>query len=126
MNPQLEAAGAYSELKPALIIETVQRLEQRIGERFPGSGLGRVAAQLHAIALQTERTIRRLRGPIWPLRIATVAAIAVLVGFALWMVSLLFRVQLEPGNISDVLQGSAAALNDVVFLSIAVFFLVSI
>lgn len=127
MNPpDPEARGTYSELQPAQIIATVQRLEQRVGERFPGSGLSRVAAELHRTAIRTEHIITRLRRPIWPLRIAAVAGVAVLVGFALWMVSLLLRASVDLGDLSEVLQGSEAALNDVIFLSVAVFFLVSI
>jgi len=126
MNADVESRGAYSELKPALIIATVQRLEQRVDERFPGSGLSRVAAELHRTATQTERTIAHLRRPIWPLRVGAVAGVVLLVGFALWMVSLLLRVSVDLGDLSEVLQGSEAALNDVIFLSVAVFFLVSI
>jgi hypothetical protein len=126
MTSKAEARSEYSELQPALIIATVQRLEQRVDERFPGSGLSRVAAELHRTATQTQHTIRRLRRPIWPLRIGAVVGVVLLVGFALWMVSLLLRVSVDLGDLSEVLQGSEAALNDVVFLSVAVFFLVSI
>jgi len=126
MNADVETRGAYSELQPALIIATVQRLEQRVSERFPGSGLARVAAELHRTATQTQRTIAHLRRPIWPLRIGAVVGVVLLVGFALWMVSLLLRASVDLSDLSEVLQGSEAALNDVIFLSVAVFFLVSI
>ena len=36
----------YSELQPERIRETVAVLDRRIGERFPGSGLSRVSAEL--------------------------------------------------------------------------------
>jgi hypothetical protein len=39
------------------IIETVDALDRRIQERFPGSGLGRLAAQLGTIA---HGTVARL------------------------------------------------------------------
>ncbi len=126
MKLHREPHGPYSELQPALIIETVQRLEHRVCERFPNSGLARVAAELHRTATQTEHTIRRLRRPIWPLRIGTVLGVILLVGVALWLASLLLRVSLALDDLSELLQGSEAALNDVVFLSIAVFFLLSI
>jgi len=121
--------AAYSELQPALIIETVQRLEQRIEERFPGSGLGRVAAELHRVAGETERVTQRLRRPIWPLRLATFAGVAALILFALMLASLFVGVGTgsdEAGNLSELLQGVEAGINEVVFLSLAVFFLVSI
>jgi hypothetical protein len=124
-----QPGGAYSELKPALIIETAQRLEQRISERFPGSGLSRVAGELNLLAAQTARITERLRGPIWPLRIATVAGVMVLILFALSLASLIVSVGMgsnDPGNLSELLQGVEAGINEVVFLSLAVFFLISI
>jgi len=126
MNLDPQPAPVYSELQPALIIETAQRLEQRIGERFPGSGLGSVAAELHRIAGETERITQRLRRPIWPLRIATFAGVLVLILFALMLASLFVRVSPDVENLSELLQGVEAGINEVVFLSLAVFFLVSI
>ena len=122
----VESSGAYSELHPGHIIETADRLEQRITERFAGSGLSRVAAELHRVAGETERMTERLRRPIWPLRVATVVSVVALVGFAIWLGSLLLRVSLAVNNLSDLLQGLDAGLNEVIFFSLAIFFLVSI
>jgi hypothetical protein len=128
--PVLSADAAYGELQPALIIETSRRLEQRITERFPGSGLGRVAAELTRVAGETERITGRLRRPIWPLRIAIFGGVAALILFALSLASLIVSVGTtgsdDPGNLSELLQGVEAGINEVVFLSLAVFFLVSI
>jgi hypothetical protein len=120
------AAGRYGELQPRLIIDTLQRLEQRICERFPGSGLGRVSGELRELGARTDEIVAGLRGPIWPLRIAAGVAAAGLVAAVVWLVSLTLRVSLDVGNISEVLQASDAALNDVIFLSLAVFFLFSL
>jgi len=126
MSTEPQPSATYSELQPALIIATAQRLEQRINERFPGAGLGRVAAELARIAEETERITARLRRPIWPLRIATFAGVLVLVLFALALASLFVRVSPSVENLSELLQGVEAGINEVVFLSLAVFFLVSI
>lgn len=126
MNLDPQPMAAYSELQPALIIETARRLEQRIEERFPGSGLGRVAAELHRTAAETERVTARLRRPIWPLRLATFAGVIALVLFALMVASLFVSVSPDVENLSELLQGVEAGINEVVFLSLAVFFLVSI
>jgi hypothetical protein len=120
------AAGRYGELQPRLIIDTLQRLEQRICERFPGSGLGQVSGELRALGARTDEIVAGLRGPIWPLRITAGLAAAGLVAAVVWLVSLTLRVSLDVGNISEVLQASDAALNDVIFLSLAVFFLFSL
>ena len=129
VDTQVAPGGAYSELQPAQIIDTARRLEQRIRERFPDSGLSRVAAELTRVGGETERVTARLRRPIWPLRIAIVAGVAALVLFALSLASLIVSVgtgSSDPGNLSELLQGVEAGINEVVFLSLAVFFLVSI
>jgi hypothetical protein len=123
-DPELRVG--YGELKSGLILETVLRLEARIAERFPGSGLSRVSAELYRVGIDTEHTIGRLRRPIWPLRLITVAGITVLVGFTVWLATLLVRVSVDAGNVYEVLQGSDAAVNDVIFLSISIFFLVTL
>src|SRR5262245_48268915 len=51
------------------IVETAARLQQRINERFPGSGLGQVAAQLHDIALESVIRSAEIRKPQVLLRI---------------------------------------------------------
>jgi hypothetical protein len=125
-SPAASTASNYTELRGDRILETVVRLQNRISERFPASGLARVCGQLRAIASEAAQAAPRLGRPIWPLRIFIIAAIVVLVAAAGWMASLLLRVSLDPGNVSEALQGSDAARNDVIFLSIAIFFLVSL
>ena len=59
----------YRRLDEAHIVDTLRRLELRIGERFPGSGLGKVSAELLAAATESVERIRGLRRPNLPLRI---------------------------------------------------------
>jgi len=119
-------SSRFRELRGERIVETVEKLAHRIDERFPGSGLSGLCHHLHAVAAAAADDVPRLGRPIWPLRFFIVAAIGVLVVVAGWMASLLLRVSLDPGNISEVLQGSDAARNDIIFLAVAVFFLVSV
>lgn len=114
------------ELRADRVIETVDRLGQRIEERFPGAGLGQVCAELLRIAGDTQRIIPLLRRPIWPLRVAAIAGAAGLVAAAAWSAAIIFRASTDVGNASEVLQGADAAVNVVIFLSIAIFFLVSL
>lgn len=121
--------AAYGELRAVHIITTIERLQQRIDERFPGSGLGRVAAELSRVARETDSIVARLRRPIWPLRLATVAGVAALLLFALMLASLFVSVSRHAAggeNLSELLQGVEAGINEVVFLSLAVFFLTSL
>ena len=114
------------ELRAAPVIETIERLQQRIEERFPGSGLGQVCAELRRVAGDTARMVPVLRRPIWPLRVASVVGAVALVAAAAWFAVAIFRASTEVGNASEVLQGTDAALNDVIFLSLAIFFLSSL
>ncbi len=49
--------------------ETIEKLGERIQQRFPGSGLLRVCGQLGAIAAQTAERSRKINEPIWPIRL---------------------------------------------------------
>lgn len=127
MKIERTGEAEYGELRADRVIETVARLEQRIGERFPASGLARVCGQLCELARGTERNAAVLSRPIWPLRALAVIGIVALVAASLWLGVRLFQASTaDLGNVSEVLQASDAALNDVIFLSVAVFFLVSI
>jgi len=69
----------YRRLDGARIVETLERLRQRIAERFPGSGLERVSGDLLGAASESMARLRDLRRPNVPLRIATWALIAIIV-----------------------------------------------
>jgi len=56
---------SYSKLDPAPIRRTIELLHDRIRERFPESGLSRVAAELVAVAQQNEVVIVQVRRPVW-------------------------------------------------------------
>lgn len=64
-------------LDPAKIVETVARLRDRIAERFPGSGLAAVAADLTGTAEATAARVELLSRPNLALR-ALAAAVVIL------------------------------------------------
>ena len=53
-----ETYALFRQLDPQKIIETVQTLHQRIQERFPGAGLGKVIAELLCVARETVEKTR--------------------------------------------------------------------
>lgn len=67
----------YRTLDPARIIETAQRLDERVASRFPESGLRKLSAELVLLAADLARSARALEAPIWWLRVLIGAAIAV-------------------------------------------------
>ena len=118
---------SYSKLDPVPIRTTIERLQRRIEERFPESGLSRVAAELTALARENEIIIVQLRRPLWWLRVTGVVALAALTALALWVaVSFVQMADGLSGNLPELLQGVDAAINEVIFLSLAVFFLMSL
>ena len=60
----------YRQLDPQRIVETIAALEQRIKERFPASGLGRLVADLHQVADETVSRAAWIQKPHLPLRFA--------------------------------------------------------
>ncbi len=119
--------GKYTQLRPAPLLSTIKKLENRILERFPESGLGRVCHDFRLQAKQAESLVEKLDAPIWPVRVAVwmailVAVLAVLQGFRLVIQSF----SATELTLADFLQASESAINEMIFLAIALFFLTSI
>lgn len=114
----------YRQLDPGLIHATASALERRICERFPGSGLGQVSRELLAIAQETQSRIESLRRPHWGFRIGAWSTVAALVGIAV-VAPIFVQVKDEVGGIIDLMQGLEAGINNLVFVAIAVWFLVT-
>jgi hypothetical protein len=115
----------YRQLDQAKIVRTLERLRDRIGERFPEAGLRKVSEDLLALTHETCACVDYLRRPNWPLRIIAGATIAGMVAL-LSMLALRVRLPAGVSGLSDVAQGIEAAVNDVIFFGIAVFFLLTI
>jgi hypothetical protein len=115
-------------LDAARIAYTIGKLERRIEERFPNSGLGQVCSRLKDIAENTVRRVDEVSRPILWLRTGTwIMAVTVVVGF----VTLLFRVLVldeMPGGVTNALtvfQALETGIQDVVFVGIGLVFLIS-
>jgi hypothetical protein len=118
-------ASRYRKLDVARITATLDRLTRRIGERFPESGLHGISQELAAFASESTARIRRIERPHWPRRVAIVAT---LLGLAVIVVAATakVRVALTVPGISDLAQGIEAAVNDVIYLGVGIYFLVSL
>jgi len=117
----------FTRLRLAPIAETVVRLHRRIEARFPDSGLGRVAAELVQLAEQNEAVLNRLIHPYWWLRGLIAVTVAGLMSIALWaFVQLLPFMRRGVGGIADALQSVEAATNEIILISLALLFLISL
>jgi hypothetical protein len=122
-----ERRPMYTELKLDLIVETLRTLHTRILERFPDSGLGRIAADLHAVALETAPVIERARKPDLRLRAAAGFTMALLVAFGAAPFYLMRTLPLDAlAGIGALIQAVEAAAQVLVFLAIAVYFVVTL
>ncbi len=115
----------YRRLSPARIIETTRTLLARIGERFPESGLLRVAEEVLAVGQESTRCMSWLARPLWYVRVLVlVAAVLMLLVAAGAFLPLDRRAALST-SVADFLQGMDAAVNQLVLMGVALFFLLT-
>jgi len=114
--------SSYRELDPSRILAEIDTLARRIEERFPGSGLGALSRDLSAIAVSQVERLEALRRPNWPIRSASALATAVVI---IGLVAALANLRLTTGvdRVLDLVAGVESAVNDMIFIALAVFFL---
>lgn len=123
-EPATSELPTYRQLAPAEIIRTAQQLERRVSERFPGSGLGRVCAEIVRATRDAEAVADALAKPNYAIRGVVGLFIALLIAAVIGLFAGL-RKNLHPNfeSISDLLQGLEAGVNDLVFIGFAIWFL---
>ncbi|MEO8637232.1 MAG: hypothetical protein ABI587_18300 [Gemmatimonadales bacterium] len=115
----------YRSLDITHIRTTAETLERRIGERFPESGLRRVAADLLALTRGTAARLAELTRPRHDIRLGVGFLIVLITGVALIALARLRW----PGSLGDAtgfIQVLESAINDVVFVGIGIAFLVTL
>jgi hypothetical protein len=123
----MTTAPRPDQLQPAPIRETIARLRARIDERFPGAGLAAVAGSLEDLAATTDRVVEQLGQPIWVLRSLVAVAIAAIVLVVAWAIT--HAVSTASGLLGDVgelVQSIDAATNELIFLSLTLYFFASL
>lgn len=115
----------YRALDASAIIATCARLSARVDERFNGSGLSKVARELLDVARDTTEDIEHIRRPRWWIRagVALVLLTMAVVAIVLTHTAKTPSSQLEWFALLQIIE---SAINDVIFLGIAVFFLSSL
>ena len=115
----------YRNLDPELIVETVRRLKDRVEERFPKSGLGQVAQELHEVAIDVVARTESISRPHVVLRAASTLTVLGLIGA---LAALLYKLRLDPGEWTwlSVIQVLESAINDIVLLGAGLFFLLTL
>lgn len=114
----------YRKLNVKSTVDTISRLQQRIDDRFPDSGLSRVCAELCEVANESSANISRISRPNYWLRIGVGVVIAIMIFGLVVSLSLLdYSVSTTLGSIATV---SESIVNEVILIGAAIFFLISI
>ena len=113
----------YRRLDGAHIVATLDLVQRRIGERFPGSGLSQVSGELLAVARDAIGRAVDLSRPNLPLRIASGLVIALMVALGLGAL-LTLKLSVDPRTLTDLMQSQA--IQNFVFLGVAVVFLATV
>lgn len=115
----------YRALDSVRIEHTIEQLARRVEQRFPGSGLVAVVRELEQVAERASATVAWINRPLVGLRVAIgLLVLLIVVGLGVSLSSL--QVQVGTPTLPELVQGIEAAINDVIYLAVAVFFLVTI
>lgn len=107
MSPGTE----YRQLDEPQIAATLTRLRDRIAERFPGSGLSRVAEELLSLSNETAAFVTWVRRPHWPIRAGAGIAIAAMLAVLVVVASSL-PLSAGVSGYADFVQAMDAAISD--------------
>ncbi len=115
----------YRHLDASQIGATLTRLQKRVSERFPGSGLSGVTGDLVDFSREAFDVVAYLKKPNWPIRAGVGVVIAVM-GAVLIAAAMRVRLPGQVDRLSELVQMLESAINDIVFLGIGVYFLATI
>ena len=121
----MDNRSSYSELNAQCVLRTLDALHQRIEERLPGSGILGLCGELRRISSTIQAQLEWIRAPIWPLRISTALVLLLMGGLIAATISNV-EVHDDTFNLTNFVDVVQNVIQDLVYLAIAVFFLVRI
>ena len=117
--------NSYRNLASQKIADTLTTLAQRIGERFPGSGLLQVCRELIVMAEQTSERADKIARPNVPLIAGVWLLLLLAAGTIVWLLGK--ATQLEASTeLTNVMQGVDAGVSLLIVLGGAAFYLSSL
>ena len=129
MSAQLPVINPKSWRRPELqsneVTKTLERLLERIFERFPKSGLSRVCIDLIEISKDTQEVSAWIVKPNLPIRLA-ITALMLVVGFALGYTLLKFQPSSSSLSVQDLVSLIESATSELVLLTAGIFSLITI
>ncbi len=113
------------QLDSDLILKTIEKLELRVADRFPDSGLRKVCAQFADVAKRSKPNIDWIGKPNVFIRFTTYFIIAVGIGGLVYSLSFI-EFDLENNTLTNLVMVTEAIFNDIILLGAAIYFLVSL
>lgn len=116
---------SYRHLDPDNIVRTIETLQQRIEQRFPGRGICKLCAELLAVAKEDRDRLSFARKPNFLIRLLVLLAVIGGGGLAVW-------VFLRASNMTvtdeafDMIQGIEAIINIIALAGAAAWFLMNL
>ena len=116
----------YDELRLEHIVATAEKLRHRIAERFPASGLSQIAAELVRVAQDTGPILTSMRRPHRLVQSAVVLVVLLLVAIPVGLILARGLPALEIDGLSGLIQVVESAIQDIVFITVALYFLLTL
>ncbi len=114
-------------LREDRIVETVAKLQRRIGDRFPESSLSGLCGELLDVAEQTSERAAWIGNPIRWIRVTGYAtAVVLIVSFFAFVIYGVQNSETEKIGFIELVQLIESGLNDIIFFAIAIWFLISL
>ena len=107
------------------VVETTRKLVLRIEERFPNSGLLKIASELVTLGEDIEETCVRLQKPILWIRFVSILTILALIGVIYFLLQYVFKNLHNQATIFEMIQGLDAAVNEIILFVLAVYFIIN-
>jgi len=116
----------YRTLSPEKIVATIEQLERRIGERFPGRGLNKVCDELLQVARASAGRVKKLSAPAYLLRALT--GLVLIAGLGVIVYAFYRYVSTPPveAEAFEFFQGIEAILNIVILMGAGSWFLLTL
>lgn len=113
------------QLQSERIIRTIERLEKRIADRFPESGLRKVVLQFLEIAGKSQKNIEWISKP--NLLIRGLSYFIIVIGIAALMYSFtLIDLKIQNKTLGNVIALIESFFNDLILIGAAIFFMVTV
>lgn len=107
------------------IVRTIERLEKRISDRFPDSGLRKVVNQFLEVAGKSKENIEWISKPNIGIRVFSYFIIAMGIAAIIYSFTIIdFKIQNK--TLSNIVSLSESLFNDIIIIGAAIFFMITI